>query len=141
MTQSSSLEDHGNIENIFPDIFFVTGTNKNFYGGVNLQHSRNMVIVRDDNKLTLINTVRLNDKGLEALDALGKVENIVRIGSFHGRDDAFYKERYQAKLWELKGMPHDDGNTADRILAIDGEMRRGEAIRKSILERIPKTDC
>lgn len=80
---------HSDIQEIFPNIFFVTGTNKTRYNGVELQHNRNMIIVRKKNKLSLINTVRLNDNGLASLDALGKVENVIRIGAFHGRDDAF----------------------------------------------------
>ena len=59
------------------DFFFVTGTNKTHYNGVDLQHSRNMIIIRDENKLSLINTVRLDGSGLATLDALGKVESSV----------------------------------------------------------------
>jgi len=46
------------------------GINKTQYNGVDLQHSRNMIIIRDVNKLSLINTVRLSDSGLAALDHL-----------------------------------------------------------------------
>ncbi len=112
---------HTAIKEIFPDIFFVMGMNKTNYDGTDLQHSRNMVIVRDNNQLSLINTVRLNDSGLAALDALGKVENIIRIGAFHGRDDAFYLDRYQAKLWAIKGMDTNN-HVIDVELTSDGLM-------------------
>ena len=104
---------HSEIKEIFPDIFFVTGTNITNYNNTELQHSRNMVIIRNDNKLSLINTVRLDDTGLSTLDSLGKVENIIRIGAFHGRDDSFYLDRYHAKLWALKGMKHNDDRQTD----------------------------
>lgn len=104
---------HSTIKEIFPNIFFVMGMNKTHYNGVDLQHSRNMVIIRDGNALSLINTVRLDDNGLAVLDVLGKVENIIRIGAFHGRDDAFYCDRYHAKYWTLKGMPHENNHTRD----------------------------
>lgn len=113
---------HSEIKEIFHNIFFVTGTNKTHYKGVDLQHSRNMIIVRDGNKLSLINTVRLDDAGLTALDALGKVENIIRIGAFHGRDDAFYLDRYHAKLWALKEMQHDNNRLTDIELVPNGLM-------------------
>lgn len=113
---------HTAIKEIFPDIFFVMGTNKTHHNGIDLQHSRNMVIVRNNKKLSLINTVRLDDAGLAALDALGKVENIIRIGAFHGRDDAFYLDSYQAKLWAIKGMKHDDNRMADIELSTGGKM-------------------
>ena len=73
---------HSEIKEIFPNIFFITGTNITHHNNVELQHSRNMIIIRNNDKLSLINTVRLDDKGLAALDALGKVKNIIRIGSF-----------------------------------------------------------
>ncbi len=113
---------HSAIKEIFPNIFFVMGMNKTHYSGVDLQHSRNMVIIRDGNILSLINTVRLDDDGLAALDALGKVENVIRIGAFHGRDDAFYCNRYQAKLWAIKGMVHDNNRPTDIELIPNGKM-------------------
>lgn len=44
---------HSTIKEIFPNVFFVMGTNKTTHNGVELQHSRNMVIVRNANKLSL----------------------------------------------------------------------------------------
>jgi hypothetical protein len=78
---------HSEIKAIFPAIFYVTGTNITTFNNTELQHSRNMIIIRENGKLSLINTVRLDEKGLAALEALGDVENIIRIGAFHGRDD------------------------------------------------------
>jgi hypothetical protein len=100
---------HGDIIPIFPDVFFVTGTNKIQHDGHNIQDSRNMIVIRYNNELTLINTVRLDEKTLNKMDMLGQVKNIVKIGSFHGRDDAFYLDRYKsAQLWALKGMKHNN---------------------------------
>jgi hypothetical protein len=113
---------HSQIKEVFPNIFFVMGTNITQYNNDELQHSRNMIIVRNNSKLSLINTVRLNDKGLAELDALGKVENVIRIGAFHGRDDAFYLDRYHAKLWALAGMKHADNRLTDVELIPNGQM-------------------
>ncbi|MFN7097544.1 MAG: hypothetical protein ACK4PR_08300 [Gammaproteobacteria bacterium] len=66
------------IKEIFPDVFIVIRVNKTNYNGVNLQHSRNMIIIRENNNLSLINTVRLTVNGLAALDKLRKVKNIIR---------------------------------------------------------------
>lgn len=89
---------HGEIKEIFPDIFLVAGTNITDFNNVKLQHSRNMIIVRENNQLSLINTVKLTDEGLIELDSLGKAKNVIRIDAFHGRDDAFYIGKYQARL-------------------------------------------
>jgi hypothetical protein len=113
---------HGPIEEVFPDVFFVTGTMKTVLMGANWHFSRNMVIVRDAGKLTLINAVRLDDGGLARLDALGRVTNLVKIGSLHGHDDAFYKARYGATFWALPGMPHGHGLVPDKLLAPEGDM-------------------
>lgn len=101
---------HAEIGQIFENVFMVTGTNIIFHEGLRIKTSRNMVIVRQDGALTLINTVRLNEDGLKSLENLGQVKNIIRIGAFHGRDDAFYQERYQAKFWAFSSMEfsHDE---------------------------------
>ncbi|CEG58646.1 conserved protein of unknown function [Legionella fallonii LLAP-10] len=108
---------HTKIKELFPDIFYVTGTNKIDYDGIHLQYSCNMIIIRNDDELSLINTIRLDDAGLKELDALGEVKHIIRIGAFHDRHDAFYLDRYDAKLWALKGMKHSHNHPTDRELA------------------------
>ena len=92
---------HTAIDQLFDDVHLVTGTFELKLGFITLTGSRNMAIVRDRENLTLINSLRLNEAGLEQLDALGKVENIVRLAAFHGMDDPFYKERYGAKVWSV----------------------------------------
>lgn len=113
---------HGSIEEVFPNVFFVTGTMRNEFFGSMWQFSRNMTIVREGDSLTIINSVRLNDEGLASLDALGKVANIVRIGDMHGVDDPFYLDRYKAKFWAIPGMGLQDGLKIDVELKEGGEM-------------------
>jgi hypothetical protein len=122
MTDFAPALPHGEIKEVFPDVFFVTGTMKTVLMGAHWHFSRNMTVVRDGGDLTLINTVRLDDAGLAQLDSLGQVKNVVKIGSLHGLDDAFYKDRYRATLWGLTGMPHDHGLQADKLLTPGGEM-------------------
>ncbi|MCP4316377.1 MAG: hypothetical protein GY789_10260 [Hyphomicrobiales bacterium] len=84
-----------------------------------MQFSRNMTIIRDGDTLTLVNSLRLDEEGLARLDELGSVESIVKLGSFHGRDDAFYIDRYGAKLWAPSGMEHERGVKTDALLLPD----------------------
>ena len=107
MTAYYSCLPHKDIRKVFPDVFFVTGTYCGEIGGTDWQFSRNMTIVREGDELTLINTVRLDEEGLQALERLGKVTNVVKIGSMHGVDDAFYKDRYKARFWAMPGMQQD----------------------------------
>ena len=113
---------HGTIEEVFKDVFFVTGSMKNEFFGSMWQFGRNMTVVRDNGKLTIINSVRLNDEGLAELERLGKIENVVRIGDMHGVDDPFYVDRYDATFWALPDMKVQDGLHIDKELKEGGEM-------------------
>jgi len=81
-----------------------------------------MTVVRDGDRLTLVNTLRLDDAGLAALEALGTVQHVVKLGSFHGRDDAFYVDRYGATVWAIPGMPHERGVSTGVELTPGGPM-------------------
>jgi len=111
---------HGELEEVFPDVFFVTGTSRPQIGGVNWQYSRNMVVVRERDELTLLNSVRLDEQGLARLEALGRVSHVVKLGAFHGMDDRFYCQKYGAKQWAPSGMLHDDGHVVDEQLLPGG---------------------
>ena len=122
MTEYHPAMPHGPIEEVFPDVFHVTGTMKAEFFGSNWQFNRNMTIVRDGDRLTLINTVRLDEPGLAKLESLGKVTNVVRIGDMHGVDDRFYVDRYNAKFWAMDGMRIGDGLKVDQTLTEGGQM-------------------
>jgi hypothetical protein len=95
---------------VFPDVFVVTGSVK----VTPLRFSRNMTVLRQDGGLVLVNTVRLNEAGLAALDALGEVRHVLRIGGWHGMDDAFYKDRYGGPVTMVKGQRYFDGSSAEK---------------------------
>lgn len=90
---------HGDFVEIFPEVFYVKGQIKITAGETVILTTRSMTIVRSGTDLTIINSLRLDEGGLAGLDQLGTVQNIVRIGSSHGRDDAFYSDRYDAPVW------------------------------------------
>lgn len=91
---------HGDIQEVFSNIYFVTGTFA-MSGLLPMKYSRNMTIIKEDEELTLVNSVRLNEAGLKQLDELGKVKNVIRLAAFHGMDDPSYKNRYNAKVWSV----------------------------------------
>lgn len=125
---------HGEIKEVFSDVFLVTGTMRNEFFGSTWQFSRNMIIVREEGRLTLVNSIRLDDAGLAQLDALGEVVNIVRLGDMHGLDDRFYLDRYASRntsdnpvnFWTLPGMGTDENATSvplvNKQLTVEGEM-------------------
>jgi hypothetical protein len=114
---------HGAIREVLPDIYFVTGTVR--LATPPLSFSRNMTIVREGERLVLVNCVRLDEAGLAALDALGKVTDVVRVAGNHGMDDPFYRERYEAKVWAVAGQRYTagfDANAKDVFLEPDVAM-------------------
>lgn len=104
---------HGPFEETFPDLFFVRGTLRLAPG---LVITRNMVVVRQGDELTLVNSVRLTDAGEAALEELGRVRHLVRLGFAHGADDAYYAHRFRPTFWAPKGQNHAPGLSADHEL-------------------------
>jgi hypothetical protein len=92
---------HGKIEEVFDDVWLVTGT---FPMGPGIRIPRNMAIVREGEKLVLVNSVRLSPEGEAEIEKLGKVTDVVRLSGGHGADDPYMKERYGATMWAPAGM-------------------------------------
>ncbi len=108
MTSFPSALPHGELREVFPHVFFVTGSIA-MPGPMPVRFSRNMVVVRQGERLVIVNSVRLTEKGLDALDALGRVTDVIRLAGFHGADDAFYKDRYGAKVSVIAGQRYQRG--------------------------------
>ena len=113
MTDFPKAQAHGPIEEIFPDIFFVQGSAQLAPG---MRLNRNMVVVRQGGDLSLIGAVRLSSEGEKGLGRLGTVKNVLRIGDFHGLDDAYCVDRFDAKFWGLPQPQAYSGPAADHIL-------------------------
>jgi hypothetical protein len=62
-----AAQPHGELREIVPDVYFVTGTVK-LPGPLPVRFSRNMTVLREGGRLILVNAVRLDDAGLAALD-------------------------------------------------------------------------
>lgn len=110
-------QKHGELREVLKDIFFVQGS-VSFGGPLPMAFSRNMTVVREKGELTLINTMRLDDAGLAELEKLGTVKHVFRLAGFHGMDDPFYKDRYQAKVWAVKGHIYAKGFDAAKPRAV-----------------------
>ncbi len=115
---------HGPLREVLSDVYVVTGS---FVKAGVLRFSRNMTVVRDGDDLTLINAVRLDETGLAALEELGTVRHVVKLGFYHGIDDPFYVARYGAKLWALPRHEHEAGLTTDVALGEDEPLPFGSA--------------
>lgn len=110
---------HGPLSEIFPDVFFVMG---GFRFGPGISITRNMTVVRQGGELVVLSSVRLGPEGEAALDRLGKVKHVIRVGEFHGADDPYYVERYGATLWAPKGAPLQPGLKARDLVPGEGPL-------------------
>lgn len=104
-TSFPPAQAHGDLDEVLPGVFFVSGSMK----GGPLRFSRNMTVVREGDRLIVVNSVRLNDAGLAKLETLGEVTDVIRLAGFHGMDDPFYKDRYGAKVWAVEGQTYFRG--------------------------------
>ncbi|MFO0551495.1 MAG: hypothetical protein U0271_24110 [Polyangiaceae bacterium] len=115
---------HGELREVLPDVFFVTGTVE-MRTPIAIRFSRNMTIFREEGRLVLVNSVRLDEAGLAKLDALGKVTDVIRLAGFHGMDDPFYKDRYGATVSAVRGQRYTSGldpNAAKTYFTPDVEL-------------------
>ncbi len=90
----------GPLEQVFDDVWWAWGTTRMAPG---ITIPRNMVVVREPEGLVVIHPVMLPDAEQRRLEALGPVKHLVRLGDFHGMDDALWVSRYGAKLWAPAG--------------------------------------
>jgi len=107
---------HGPLEVLVPGIHWLQGTVRM---GPGVVINRVMVVLENEGELTIISSVRLDDAGITALEALGKVRHLVKIGT-HGMDDAWYADRYDVLTWAAPGV-QVAGRPADRELVPGGD--------------------
>ena len=68
MRQHPKALPHGELKEVFKDVFFLTGTVA-MPGPLPITFSRNMTVVREGGNLTLINSIRLGEGGGLFVDA------------------------------------------------------------------------
>ncbi len=95
-----AAQPHDDPVEIFPDVLYVHGS---FRMAPGMTINRNMVVLRHDGELSLINPVRLSPAGEKALQDYGEITRLIRLGPMHGLDDPYYVDRFGAELWSQEG--------------------------------------
>lgn len=126
---------HGDLERLFDDIWLVQGSVT--MSPPPMRFSRNMTVLRHDGALTLVNSMRLDEARLEALEALGEVRHVIRLAGFHGMDDPFYQDRYGASVWCVKGMPYAKGFDATKTAPEAGYFQPDHVIEDGATLPVP----
>jgi hypothetical protein len=65
-----------------------------------------MTIVREGKELWIFNCARLDERTEASLEEMGKVTHVVSMSS-HKHHDAYFQERFDAKLWTIEGLACD----------------------------------
>ena len=106
------------IEKVGDNLFIVHGTIRKRRI---LKLNRNMIVLRHNRVLTVINAIRLNTEGERQLCKLGTVRHIIRLGPSHGAyDDEYYIDAFQAQLWSPRlTLYHPNVSPIHRVLEED----------------------
>lgn len=96
-----TLRRPGRISQLFWSVFLVQDY---IPLGPAMHLTRNMIIIRHRQELTLINPIRLSDSEEKRLARLGHVTHVLRLGDLPGAAEEYYLKKYQARLWPLPGQ-------------------------------------
>ena len=122
--KSSPGKVFGPLEQVFDDVWWAWGTVK-FAPGI--AFPRNMTIVRERGELVVIHPIVMPDAAQKQIEALGPIKHIIRLGAFHGMDDAKYIARYGATAWAPPGVDCAAGAKIDRELVPGAELPLADA--------------
>lgn len=138
MDQFPEALSHGEMTEVFENVYVVKGAMDTILMDMPWQFSRNMTIVRQGLRLIIINSIRLSEAGMAAIDALGTVTDVIRLGALHGRDDPYFIDRYQPNYWTLDGMEHESGLRSEHILSADNMPLRHARVFEFKTTHIPE---
>lgn len=96
MKKYFKLLPHQVITENFENIYSLMGSMQLF--GM-FKYSRNMVILKDGEKLCLVNPVRLNENEESKLLKLGRIHSVLKLGRLHSVDLPYYMDKFSPKLW------------------------------------------
>ena len=66
--------------------------------------SCNMVVVRSPEGWVLLNPVRLSESAEAELLGQAPFKHAVRLGTYHGRDDGYYVDKFGVEFWGVPGV-------------------------------------
>ena len=122
--KTSRGKQFGTLQQIFDDIWWAWGTTQFMPGAT---FPRNMTVIREGGELVIVHPVLMPAVEQARIEALGPIKHIVRLGDFHGMDDALYVERYAPKVWAPPGATQREGVRVDAELVPGGELPLGGA--------------
>jgi hypothetical protein len=95
---------HLPLRECFPDVWLAASTTSmSIPLRLKITFSRNMVAVRGPDGWVLLNPVRLSESTEAELLAQAPFQHAVRLGTYHGRDDRYYGDKFGVEFWGVPG--------------------------------------
>jgi hypothetical protein len=88
--------------------------------GLKVKFSRNMVAVLTSDGWVLLNPVRISTAAEAAMLEKAPFKHAVRLGTFHGRDDGYYVDRFGVEFWGAPGEQAYSQPAFTRTITEDG---------------------
>jgi len=121
MPDHPPADRHLPLRECFPDVWLASSANAmGIPLGLSITFSRNMVAVRTGGAWVLLNPVRLSDAAEAELLAKAPFKHAVRLGTYHGRDDDYYVDKFGVEFWGVPGKQLYAGPRFTREIAEDG---------------------
>lgn len=96
---------HLPLRECFPDVWLAASTTSmSIPLRLKITFSRNMVAVRGPDGWVLLNPVRLSESTEAELLAQAPFKHAVRLGTYHGRDDRYYVDKFGVEFWGVPGQ-------------------------------------
>ena len=112
---------HLPLRECFPGVWLAASVNEfSIPLGLKITFSRNMVAVRTSEGWVLLNPVRLSESAEAERLAKAPFKHAVRLGTFHGRDDGYYVDRFGMEFWGVPGEQTYPEPRFSREIAEDG---------------------
>jgi len=112
---------HLPLRECFPDVWLAASVNSMAIPlGFKITFSRNMVAVRAVDGWVLLNPVRLSESAEAELLAKAPFRHAVRLGTYHGRDDGYYVDRFGVEFWGVPGEQSYPEPVFSREITEDG---------------------
>ncbi len=104
MSQHPPASRHLPLRECLPDVWLAASANAmSIPMGLSITFSRNMVAVRAADGWVLLNPVRLSEAAEAELLAKAPFKHAVRLGTYHGRDDGYYVDKFGVEFWGVPG--------------------------------------
>jgi hypothetical protein len=108
--------------------------------GLRISFSRNMVAVLGPDGWTLLNPVRLSTAAEADLLAKAPFAHAVRLGTYHGRDDRYYVDKFGVEFWGVPGVQQYQEPTFSREVTEQGAFPLTDA-RVVIFKSATRAEC